>query len=212
LLCYPIGVRIRFLDSRSMSKYLIRICILPQNLFVSTVGNSPTLSGESGIAWFIRLRVQPPDRLAFWGSVGPKDLKPAAICTGACVATRQPGWARRVCGRPRRTRHVSAIRFQHQPLVNSYANRVVISISSFISIYQVYLKISRSLNQIHTWKDKFYTRLKLLVWTNANFEIQQNLVVLLKQLYINSTTKIIKGSCGENAKKMSRKHPNCLKI
>jgi hypothetical protein len=31
------------------------------------VGNSPTLSGENGIAWFIRLRVQPPDRLVFRG-------------------------------------------------------------------------------------------------------------------------------------------------
>jgi hypothetical protein len=34
---------------------------------VVVVGNSPTLCGESVIAWFIRLRVQPPDRLAFWG-------------------------------------------------------------------------------------------------------------------------------------------------
>jgi hypothetical protein len=76
------------------------------------VRNSPTLSGESGITWFIRLRVQPPDRLAFWGSVGPRDLKPAAIRMGACVTARQPGWARRVCGRPRRTRRVSAVRFQ----------------------------------------------------------------------------------------------------
>jgi hypothetical protein len=31
--------------------------------------------------------------------------------------------------------------------------------------------------------------LKLLVRTNANFEIHQNLVILLKQFYINSTTK-----------------------
>jgi hypothetical protein len=77
------------------------------------VGNSPTLCGESVIAWFIRLRVQPPDRLAFWGSVGPRNLKPAAIRVGACVAARQPGWARRVCGRPRRTHRVSAVRFQH---------------------------------------------------------------------------------------------------
>jgi hypothetical protein len=46
------------------------------------------------------------------GIVRPRDLKPAAIRAGACVATRQPGWARRVCGRPRRTRHVSAVRFQ----------------------------------------------------------------------------------------------------
>ena len=38
-----------------------------------------------------------PIRLAFWGSVGPRDLKPAAIRAGACVAARQPGWARRVC-------------------------------------------------------------------------------------------------------------------
>jgi hypothetical protein len=52
-----------------------------------------------------------PDRQAFWGSVGPRDLKPAVIRAGACVATRQPGWARHVCGRPRRTRHVSAVRF-----------------------------------------------------------------------------------------------------
>jgi hypothetical protein len=36
LRCYLIYVRIRFLDSRSTSKYLIRICILSQNLFVST--------------------------------------------------------------------------------------------------------------------------------------------------------------------------------
>jgi hypothetical protein len=50
------------------------------------VGNSPTLCGEGKKAWFIWLRVQPPDRLAFWGSVGPRDLKPAAIRAGACVA------------------------------------------------------------------------------------------------------------------------------
>jgi hypothetical protein len=89
-----------------------------------------------------------------------------------------------------------------EPLINSYTNRLVISISSFVSIYQVDLKISRSLNQIHTWKDKSYISLKLLVWTNANFKIQQNLVILLKQLYINSTTKVIKGSCTENAEKI----------
>jgi hypothetical protein len=53
--------------------------------------------------------------------------------------------------------------------------------------------------------------LKLLVRTNANFEIQQNHVILLKQLYINSTTKVIMGSCRENAKKMSRKYTDCLK-
>jgi hypothetical protein len=53
-----------------------------------------------------------PKRLAFWGSVGPRDLKPAAIRAGACVAARQPGWPRRVCGRPGRTRRVSAVRFQ----------------------------------------------------------------------------------------------------
>jgi hypothetical protein len=41
------------------------------------------------------------------GSVGPRDLKPAAIRAGACVAARQLGWARRVCGRSRRTRRVS---------------------------------------------------------------------------------------------------------
>jgi hypothetical protein len=53
-----------------------------------TVGNSPTLCGNGEITWFIWLRVQPPNRLAFWGSVGPRDLKPAAIRVGACVAAR----------------------------------------------------------------------------------------------------------------------------
>jgi hypothetical protein len=53
-----------------------------------------------------------PNLLAFWGSVGPRDLKPAVIRAGACVAARQPGWARRVWERPRRTRHVSAVWFQ----------------------------------------------------------------------------------------------------
>jgi hypothetical protein len=73
------------------------------------------------------------------------------------------------------------------------------------------LKISQSLNQIFVRNYKSYACLKLLVWTNANFEIQQNLVILLKQLYINSTIKVIKGSCRENTKKMSRKYLDCLK-
>ena len=73
------------------------------------------------------------------------------------------------------------------------------------------IKNSRSLKQILKWKDKSYTCLKLLVWTNANFEIQPNLVIFLKQLYVNSTTKVIKGSCRENAKKMSRKYFDCFK-
>ena len=73
------------------------------------------------------------------------------------------------------------------------------------------LKISRRLNQILTWKDKSYTCLKLLIWTNVNFEIRPSVSILLKQLYINSTTKVIKGSCRENAKKISRKYPDCLK-
>jgi hypothetical protein len=73
------------------------------------------------------------------------------------------------------------------------------------------LKISRRLNQILTWKDKSYTCLKLLIWTNVNFEIRPSLAILLKQLYINSTTKVIKGSCRENAKEMSRKYFDCFK-
>jgi hypothetical protein len=39
-----------------------------------------------------------PIRLAFWGERWPK--RPKARCymdTGACVAARQPGWARRMC-------------------------------------------------------------------------------------------------------------------
>jgi hypothetical protein len=89
-----------------------------------------------------------------------------------------------------------------KPLINSYANRLVISISSFICIYKRILKISRSLNQILTWKDKSYACLKLLVWTNANFEIQPSLAILLKQLYMNSTKKVIKGPCQENVEKI----------
>jgi hypothetical protein len=83
--------------------------------------------------------------------------------------------------------------------------------NSSLSIKRI-LENSRSLKQILTWKDKSYICLKLLVWTNANFEIRQNLIILLKQLYINSTTKVIKGSYRENAKKISREYPNCLKI
>jgi hypothetical protein len=37
---------------------------------------------------------------SFGGSVGPRDLKPAAMRSGACVVVRRPGWVRRVCGRP----------------------------------------------------------------------------------------------------------------
>jgi hypothetical protein len=77
------------------------------------VGNSPTLSGESGKAWFIWLRVQPPIRLAFWGECWPK--RPKARCyTCGRVCCGPTAWveARRVCGRPRRTRRVSAVRFQ----------------------------------------------------------------------------------------------------
>jgi hypothetical protein len=73
------------------------------------------------------------------------------------------------------------------------------------------LKNSRSLKQILTWKDKSYTCPELLVWTNVNLEVQPSLAILLKQLYINSTTKVIKGSCRENAKKISRKYSDCLK-
>jgi hypothetical protein len=45
---------------------------------VIAVGNSPTLSGESGKAWFIWLRVATPIRLAFWGECWPK--RPKACC------------------------------------------------------------------------------------------------------------------------------------
>jgi hypothetical protein len=55
-----------------------------------------------------------------------------------------------------------------QPLIIMQID-LLFSISLFIPIYQVYPKISRSSNQIHTWKDKSYTGLKLLVRTNANF-------------------------------------------
>jgi hypothetical protein len=73
------------------------------------VGNSLTLSSESEKARFIWLRVQPPNRLAFWEECWPKRSK--AHCY-TCVAARQPGWECRVYGRSRRIRRVSAVRFQ----------------------------------------------------------------------------------------------------
>jgi hypothetical protein len=38
-----------------------------------------------------------PKRLAFWGSVGPRDLKPAAILAGACVSRPDSLGGRAVC-------------------------------------------------------------------------------------------------------------------
>ena len=73
------------------------------------------------------------------------------------------------------------------------------------------LKISQSLNQIFVWNYKSYACLKLLEWVKANLEIQTSYASFPKTLYINSTTKVIKGSCRENAKKISRKYPDCLK-
>jgi hypothetical protein len=46
------------------------------------VGNSPTLSGENGKAWFIWLRVATPIRLAFWGECWPKRLKARCYTCG----------------------------------------------------------------------------------------------------------------------------------
>jgi hypothetical protein len=43
--------------------------------------------------------VQPPNGLAFGGSVGPIDLKLGVVCSGACVVARRLGCvhARAVC-------------------------------------------------------------------------------------------------------------------
>jgi hypothetical protein len=62
--------------------------------------NSPTLCGEGVQAWFIWLRVQHPNGLAFEESVDTRDLKPTAMRVSVCVVTRRPRWARRMCGRP----------------------------------------------------------------------------------------------------------------
>jgi trehalose 6-phosphate synthase/phosphatase len=62
------------------------------------VGNSPTLCGEGKKAWFIRLRVQPPDRLAFWGECWPK--RPKARCYTCGRVCRGPtAWVGAPCVR-----------------------------------------------------------------------------------------------------------------
>jgi hypothetical protein len=62
------------------------------------VRNSPTLSGESGKAWFIWLRVQPPIRLAFWGECWPK--RPKARCYTCGRVCRGPtAWVGAPCVR-----------------------------------------------------------------------------------------------------------------
>jgi hypothetical protein len=43
-----------------------------------------------GQAWLIWFRAETPKGLAFWGSFGPIDLKPAAMRSGACVTARRP--------------------------------------------------------------------------------------------------------------------------
>jgi hypothetical protein len=73
------------------------------------------------------------------------------------------------------------------------------------------LKISQSLNQIFVRNYKSYACLKLLEWVKANLEIQTSYTNFPKTLYINSTTKVIKGLCRENAREISRKYPNYLK-
>jgi hypothetical protein len=49
-------------------------------------GNSPTLCGEDGQAWFIWLSVQTPNKLAFFGGGGCWPKRPKACClrVGAC--------------------------------------------------------------------------------------------------------------------------------
>jgi hypothetical protein len=62
------------------------------------VGNSPTLCGDGEIAWFIWLRVQPPNRLAFWGECWPK--RPKARCYTCGRVCRGPiAWVGAPCGR-----------------------------------------------------------------------------------------------------------------
>jgi hypothetical protein len=62
------------------------------------VGNSTTLCGESVIAWFIRLRAQPSDRLAFWGECWPK--RPKARCYTCGRVCRDPtAWVGAPCVR-----------------------------------------------------------------------------------------------------------------
>jgi hypothetical protein len=41
-----------------------------------------------------------PNGLAFWGSVGLRDLKPAAMRACACVVAQRPGGCAPMCGQP----------------------------------------------------------------------------------------------------------------
>jgi hypothetical protein len=62
------------------------------------IGNSPTLSGENGKAWFIWLRVATPIRLAFWGECWPK--RPKARCYTCGRVCRGPtAWVGAPCVR-----------------------------------------------------------------------------------------------------------------
>jgi hypothetical protein len=62
------------------------------------VENSPTLCGEGKKAWFIWLRVQPPDRLPFWGECWPK--RPKARCYTCGRVCRGPtAWVGAPCVR-----------------------------------------------------------------------------------------------------------------
>jgi hypothetical protein len=67
--------------------------------------------------WFIWLRVQPLRASFFFGGggVGPTDLKPAAVLSGACDGLGVCVGAPRVQA-IRRARHVSVVQFQHVAL------------------------------------------------------------------------------------------------
>jgi len=55
------------------------------------VGLFPTIPPHTLASMVLYGEGATPIRLIFWGSVGPTDIKPAAVRSGACVATQQPG-------------------------------------------------------------------------------------------------------------------------
>jgi hypothetical protein len=91
-----------------------------------------------------------------------------------------------------------------KPLINSYANRLVISISSFICIYKRILEV---------WTKYSHEKINPMLAWNCSFEQMQILKFnqALPSCSNNSIWTLQKKLLRVHAKKMSRKYSDCLK-